>query len=203
MAYLWRKLNPTQRRELLSWRIAREHPWHSPPHNPKAGRADYHISAACYNHAPVIGCSLDRMDAFSTQLLEVLHGAGGHVRAWCVLPNHYHALVQTDDLIRLFENIGRFHGTTSHRWNGEENARGRQVFCRMSDRAIRSERHFWATMNYIHNNAVHHRYVKLWTEWPWSSASAFLENVGRKEAEQIWKAYPIKKYGAKWDGQDI
>ena len=30
--YLWRQLNQKQQEELLAWRKARGHPWHSPPH---------------------------------------------------------------------------------------------------------------------------------------------------------------------------
>ncbi|MBI2946378.1 MAG: hypothetical protein HYY23_01955 [Verrucomicrobia bacterium] len=143
------------------------------------------------------------MDGFCAALLAVFakHGAVPH--AWCVLPNHYHALVETEDVRGLFRELGRLHGRTSHAWNGEEKTRGRQVFYRATDRAIRSERHFWATMNYIHNNPVHHGYVKLWTEWPWTSAHAYLEAMGRDEAERVWREYPVRQYGAKWDPPGI
>lgn len=136
-------------------------------------------------------------------MLDALAKGNGVVHAWCVLPNHYHALVETENLRGLLGELGRFHGRTAFEWNGEEMLRGRQVFCRAADRMIRSERHFWATMNYIHNNAVHHRYVKIWTEWPWSSAAAYLESVGRDEAEKVWRKYPVKGYGAKWDSADV
>lgn len=53
--------------------------------------------------------------------------------------------------------------------------------------------------NYVHNNPVHHGYVRLWTEWPWSSAGEYLEQLGRAEAERVWKEYPILDYGKTWD----
>ena len=68
---------------------------------------------------------------------------------------------------------------------------------------MRSERHFFATVNYVHNNPAHHRYVRLWIEWGWSSASEYLEQMGRTEAERVWREYPIRDYGKKWDGADI
>ena len=197
--YLWRELTSKQREELLAWRVARLRPWHSPPHLSEAGRFCFHISAACYEHAEHIGFSKERMDSFSDALLAQLAEVGGQTLAWCVLPNHYHALIRTEDLTQLLVGLGKVHGRFSFIWNAEENRRGRKVFFRASDRMIRSECHFWATMNYVHHNAVHHGYVKLWTEWPWSSAHAYLESVGRDEAERIWKAYPLKKFGAKWD----
>jgi putative transposase len=64
---------------------------------------------------------------------------------------------------------------------------------------MRSDRHFWATLNYVHNNAVHHGYVERWQDWPWSSATRFIEEMGRDRVKEIWKKYPILEYGKKWD----
>jgi len=72
-----------------------------------------------------------------------------------------------------------------------------------ADRVMRSERHYWATLNYIHHNPVHHGYVERWPDWPWSSASGFLEQLGRDEAEQIWLEYPIEDYGKGWDDPEM
>ncbi len=69
----------------------------------------------------------------------------------------------------------------------------------MSDRYIRDERHFWVTMNYIHNNPVHHRYVKKWQEWPYSSTIEFLNSVSKERVTEIWKEYPVLDYGKEWD----
>jgi putative transposase len=110
------------------------------------------------------------MTQFTEMWLALLSAHTVRIPAWCVLPNHYHALVETPNVLELLWELGRLHGRTSHRWNGEEKARGRQVFHRAAERFMRTERHYWATLNYGHNNPVHHRYVKLWTEWPWSSA---------------------------------
>jgi len=70
-------------------------------------------------------------------------------------------------------------------------------------RAIRSERHFGATMNYVHHNPVHHGYCRQWQDWPFSSASAFLQSVGKEEAARIWNAYPILEYGKGWDDPEM
>jgi len=64
---------------------------------------------------------------------------------------------------------------------------------------MKSERHFWASLNYIHHNPVHHEYVEQWQDWPWSSAKEFLERVGRAQALEMWKQYPVMDYGKKWD----
>jgi putative transposase len=201
--YIWRQLTPEQREELLIWRKARGYPWHSPPHRPNYGHLHFLISAACYEHAPHIGFSLYRMDSFAAALLDVLQQHSTRIVAWCVLPNHYHALVEAPNVLKLLYQLGRFHGRTSHAWNDEEGTRGRTVFCRSTERFMRSERHFFATVNYVHNNPVHHGYVRQWTDWMWSSAGEYLKLVGRAEAERVWKSYPLGDYGRKWDHADL
>ena len=58
-------------------------------------------------------------------------------------------------------------------------------------------------MNYVHNNPVHHGYVKKWQEWSFSSAIDFLEKVGREKAKEIWLNYPLLDYGNGWDDSEL
>lgn len=197
--YLWRQLTPKQRDELLAARQAHQRPWHSPPRFDGEGKTHFHLSAACFEHADLISASLERIEAFTSELQTALDAACKHIFAWCVLPNHYHALVETWNPRETAKLLGQFHGRTSFAWNAADHTRERTCFHRVSDRAIRGERHFWATMNYIHNNPVHHGYVEKWTEWPWSSAVEFLASVGRDEALRIWHEFPVLDYGKKWD----
>jgi putative transposase len=121
------------------------------------------------------------------------------IYAWCILPNHYHVLVRTERIKELREKLGQFNGRSSFKWNGEDDRRGRKVWYNCFERPMKSERHFWATLNYVHHNPVHHGYVKKWTDWPWSSARRYLEEVGLERAKETWLKYPILDYGRKWD----
>ena len=134
-----------------------------------------------------------------SKLLGLCQSIGASLFAWCILPNHYHLLVQTDTIRLLLAAIGRFHGATSFKWNGEDTTRGRKVWYRCIERSMRSERHFFATLNYIHHNAVKHGYVKTWQEWPYSSAANFIETVGKQTAIEMWRDYPVLNYGDEWD----
>jgi putative transposase len=194
--YVWRKLTAAQRDELLKLRISLDRPWHGPPTVFHQGR--FHLAAACYDHRPIIGVSLKRIESFNEVLLETLQECDTSLFAWCVLPNHYHLLIETRNLSALKWQVGRLHGRTSKLWNLDDK-HGRKVWHRCSDRAIRDERHFWVTMNYIHHNPVRHGYVTRWEEWPFSSASSFVTSVGRERATAIWRNYPLKNYGARWD----
>lgn len=129
----------------------------------------------------------------------VCHDFCVYLYAWCILPNHYHALVKTDRIRDLRRALGQFHGRSSFKWNHEDDRRGRKVWHNCFERPIKTDRHFWATLNYIHHNPVHHGYVEQWQDWPWSSAGEFLRVVGRPRALELWQRYPILDYGKKWD----
>ena len=68
---------------------------------------------------------------------------------------------------------------------------------------MKSERHFWATVNYVLHNAVRHGYVERWQDWPYSSAAQYLAEVGREEVEHRWHQYPLLDYGADWDPPEL
>jgi putative transposase len=196
--YRWRTLKEEERREVLEQRLQRGHPIHSPQHIDSGDRS-YHLTAACFEHQSHIGHSTKRMNQFAADWLEVLHAGSEGVSAWVLLPNHYHALVRTERVLELLAALGKLHGRTSFTWNGEEATRGRQVWCKAAETVMKSEGHFFATVNYIHHNPVKHRYTEKWTDWPWSSAAEWLEHTGREVAEAQWTKYPIKEYGAGWD----
>jgi putative transposase len=157
--YSWRRMAPERRREALKYRQRHRLPWHSPPHY-VGDSGLYLLTAACYEHRPVIGVDARRMAEFEVELLETLTRHTRECFAWIVLPNHYHVLVSAPDIKGLLKAVGQLHGRTSFRWNGEDALRGRQVWYRAAETEMKSEGHFWATLNYVLHNAVRHGYVE-------------------------------------------
>jgi putative transposase len=147
----------------------------------------------------VIGKGPERMSECEAEVLRICDNLGSRIYAWCILPNHYHLLLRTDRIKELRSSIGHFHGRSSFEWNRADNRRGRKVWFNCFEKPMKSERHFWASLNYVHHNPVHHGYVKRWSDWPWSSARRYLEKIGQEEARRIWLKYPILDYGKKWD----
>lgn len=197
--YDYRRMTSVERARVMEYRRLRNLPLHSPPHWAMGFSAQYLVTAACFEHTPIIGKNPERLTECEGQLLAACQRYASKIYAWCVLPNHYHVLLGSRRIKTLCQELGRFHGRSSFSWNSEDGQRGRKVWFRCFDREIRSERHFWATLNYIHHNPVHHGHVEKWQDWIWSSASKFLESVGRERAAQIWKDYPILDYGKGWD----
>jgi len=197
--YEWRKMSERQRMQVLVGRQKNLRPWHRPPHFTDEGFHCYHVSSACYEHRPVIGMSPARMAEFESKLVEVLSSRDRKLYAWCILPNHWHALVHADHLPVMTREIGQLHGRASFQWNGEDAKRGRKCWHSCADRRIRSVRHFHVAQNYIHHNPVKHGFVEKWEDWPFSSATAYLQEMGRDVVLQEWKEYPVLEMGTGWD----
>ena len=201
--YRWRTWTQEQRQTILKERQQRGNPFHSPPRKVSGETSLYLITAACFEHRPIIGHPECRLNQFSTRLCDLAIDSCNQVFAWVVLPNHYHFLAQITELNLLFSELGKLHGRTSYEWNGEDSTLGRQVWCKAAETAIKSEGHFFATLNYVLNNPVHHGYCKKWPDWPYSSANDYLENIGREKALQIWQNYPLYDYGKSWDPPEL
>ncbi len=200
--YCWRSMSRLQREYVLGLRKLAKRPWHSPPHQVAGGNTIYHITAAIYEHHPIIGHTPERLAAFEQNLLTAVTAQGEKVFVWCVLPNHYHLLLDAPDVMATLDGIGRLHGRTSREWNLEERKVGRKCWHRAADRSMRNDRHFRVTLNYVLNNAVHHGYVKQWREWPYSNATVYLDAIGREIALRNWYDYPVLDYGKGWDNPE-
>ncbi|MCX7593324.1 MAG: transposase [Fischerella sp.] len=207
--YEYRKLTSEQKAELVKSRLIRGYPPHSPPH-PVRDQPFYLLTAACYEHQcymhsesrrqQLLGMIFDRFsyseneqesaEALTTNL---------NIYAWVVLPNHYHLLVQVVNFDVLSELFRRIHGATSRQWNTEDNATKRKVWYRWSDRAIRSERHYYTTLSYIHYNPVKHNLVKSPYDWVESSVHWYLQTYGQQWLRDCWIQYPVRDYGKNWD----
>jgi len=197
--YDWRKMTLEERKATLEHRQRNKLPWHSLPHLDLEGEYYYIISASCYEHKQVIGVSPDRMADFENEILLACDELKIVIFAWCILPNHYHLVLRTEYIRDLRKRLAQTHGRTSRKWNLEDGSVGRKVWSNCMERPLKSEQHFWASLNYVHHNAVHHGYVDNWQDWLFSSAKLFLEEVGRDKAAEIWRQYPILDYGKKWD----
>jgi len=197
--YLWRQMTEIQREDARRYRRTCHFPKHSPPHFEVSGRGTFLVTAACYEHAHVIGENPTRMSDFESDLLSACEQFGAEIFAWCLLPNHYHVLLKTADIKALPKELGLVHGRSSYEWNREDGTRGRQVWHNCFERKIRGGGHFMATFNYVLHNAVHHGYVDRWQDWEWSNAKNYLAEVGDAQAKVNWLRYPIRNYGKKWD----
>jgi putative transposase len=194
--YEYRKLTQEQKIIIIQERLAKGYPPHSPPH-PVKNSEFYLITATCYEHKCRIN-SEERRQQLLNQLFEQFTYQDIEILAWIVLQNHYHLLISNIDLKILSKVFRSIHGSIARQWNLEDNLTGK-LWCSFSDRAIRSERHYYTTLNYIHYNPVKHGWAKSPYAWTESSVHWYLENYGRDWLRSCWIEYPIRDYGKGWD----
>ncbi len=195
--YNWRKMTEEQQDEVLKSRQGNKIAWHSPPNG--YTKTWYHISAACFEHKNIIGSSAERMVDFENKLRIKLSSVSESIISWCIMPNHYHILIQAMNISACKKELGKLHGSTSFLWNKEDNIQGRKCWHRCLAKKIKSEEHLFATINYIHNNPVKHKYVSKWQDWTFSSAKNYLDDVGFEHAKKMWLEYPVLNMGNGWD----
>jgi len=171
--YEYRKLTPEQKAELVKHRLSRGYPPHAPPHQVR-DKSFYLLTAACYEHKFHMH-SESRRQQLLDMIFERFITSDVTICAWAVLPNHYHLLVHIVNFEVLSDLFRRIHGITSRQWNLEENVTKRKVWYRWCDRAIRSERHYYTTLNYIHYNPVKHSLVQSPYDWIESSVHWYLQ----------------------------
>lgn len=123
----------------------------------------------------------------------LLHWDGQRYRllAWCVMPNHVHVLVETQEGWPL---SGILHGWKSFTAKAINRRLGRTgpVWMRdYFDRYIRDDRHLAAATAYIHGNPVKAALVQDQSEWPYSSASLH-GNAGDPPANTLEREHPAR-----------
>jgi len=195
--YEYRRLSDKEKREVVEERKRAGKPWHAPPHYSK-GEAWYFVTAAIYEHRLIME-SEDRRNYLRHRLIEGIDGVGGKTTAWVVLPNHYHALCLLPDIEAFSAMSKELHRGTAYEWNGIDDARGRQVWYRHSDREIRDERHYHVAFNYVHANPVKHGWVSRGDEWRCSSIHEHLRELGHEYLRELWTKYPPRDMGKGWD----
>ncbi len=195
--YRYRRSTFSEQDAILDERQARGYPLHAPPHQECETRR-YLLTAACYQHQAFLNTPERRLEFEEKVLNSLQETVDARIYAWCILPNHYHVVVE-GDLLAMGKKLHRLHNGTSTGWNRQDGKAGRKVWYRYSNHNLRTERMFRIALNYVHANAVKHGYVAKAENWPNCSARQHLETVGRLEAQRLWKQYPVADLDASWD----
>ena len=106
-------------------------------------------------------------------LLRVTRRRRWTILDWCLMPNHYHLLIQLDD-DGLSDGMRELNGCFS-RWSNRETGRtgsGHLVKNRFGCVDVIREGHLWNLLSYIPLNPVRAELVERPEEWPWSGYRA-------------------------------
>ena len=120
--------------------------------------------------------------------------------AWCLMPNHFHLLVQIRDETTLLtkalpkfktleelnsanaisKQFSRLFSSYTQAYNKKYMRMGSLFMKNFKRHLIDTNNYFSKIVHYIHANPVHHGFVKAISDWRWSSYHSFLSNAPTK-----------------------
>lgn len=115
-------------------------------------------------------CALKDDGAVAIVADALRNGESYTLRAWCVMPNHVHALITPAEGALLGDIVRRWKGPTARAINLQRGARGPFWAREYFDRYMRDETHYLATIAYIERNPVAAGLCAYARDWRWSSA---------------------------------
>jgi len=121
--------------------------------------------------------------------------------AYCLMPNHFHILVQVRDehilkpLISnkeadfhkfIMQRLSNFLNSYAKAFNKQQSRRGSLFIDYTKRKEISNDCYFSKIINYIHQNPVHHGFCKEVNEWEYSSYNSIISiNKGTKLERNI------------------
>ncbi len=137
----------------------------------------------------------ERIAALVEQALKHFDGERYHLIAWCIMPNHVHVLIQQREGHPLSKVIQSWKSFTAHKANKLLGRSGDFWMPDYVDRFIRDEKHFMATVEYIHHNPVKAGLVSAPEEWRWSSAACGGASAGNAGNASVSDAQSVGQAG--------
>lgn len=98
-----------------------------------------------------------------------------HLYAYCLMGNHIHLLLQTEEEGEQLEQIFKRIGVRYVAWYNRKYGRTGHLFQdRFLSEPVDSEAYLWTVIPYIHQNPVKAKICRLPQEYPWSSYQEYL-----------------------------
>lgn len=153
-------------------------PWpHAPPHWTLLP-GTYLVTAGTFQRQRLFDTPA-KLTLVTHRLLDTAKEFGWQIKAWAVLANHYHILVDspegTGESLRVW--LTNFHRTTAIALNQVDETPGRRVWFNFWESHITHQTSYLVRLRYVNENAVHHKLVPLARMYPWCSAAWFETNA--------------------------
>jgi len=131
--------------------------------------------------------SIAKLDYLHNSLLSLAKEQGWQLEAWAVFPNHYHfvghAPDHADTLVKFMKHL---HHSTALWLNEHDNTPGRKVWHNYWETSLTFENSYFARLNYVHQNAVHHGLVPVANKYRWCSAAWFERTATVAQVKTIY-----------------
>ena len=144
--------------------------WHHAPHHVFVPNTVYMVTAGTLHKAHLFRGNV-RLELLQKTLFEIMKTRGWKIRAWALFSNHYHWIgvsPETGSIRRLVQHL---HSESAKLLNQLDGTSGRKVWFQYWDKCLTYEKSYFARLNYVNNNAVHHGLVPKASLYPFCSAS--------------------------------
>jgi putative transposase len=177
--------------------------WHHAPEHRFVPGLTYMITGATLYHRHFYPTSA-LLEMLQGQLLELTATCDWQVNVWAVFSDHYHLIGYAgENSWAIRPLIQRMHSQFSLALNLKQGKPGRKVWHQYWDTCLTLSASYYARLNYVINNPVHHGLVSVAANYPYCSAglvergwrSAFRRKVqsfkydrihGRDDFHPIW-----------------
>jgi putative transposase len=139
----------------------------------------FHVTARGNRRQPIFNDDRDR-ERFLSLLTEVVSRSGWRCHAFCLMPNHYHLLIETPEP-NLSTGMYRLNGSYAQWFNRRHGVDGHLFQRRFHSALVGSIWHLVELSRYIVLNPVRAGLCSHPGEWRWSSYRATI-GIGRRPA---------------------
>jgi putative transposase len=151
--------------------------WHHSPAHELSESGAYMVTAGTYLKKRLF-MSDELLGAVQDSLFKLAAEYRWQLQAWAIMANHYHFVAIPDGAATSLVNmIRKLHAQTATDLNRKLVTPEQKVWFQYWDTHLTFEKSYFARLNYVHNNPVHHRLVPNATEYPWCSAGWFEHNA--------------------------
>jgi putative transposase len=137
----------------------------------------HHVTARGCMRMPIFGHRAAR-GAFLDRVAIALEGSPVRIISYCVMPNHVHLLVKTEDEGDLSDPLREILGAFAAWYKAKYGHEGHVFERRFRSVPCESDRHIDEACRYIAMNPVRAKLAPTALEYPWSS---FPQNIGLAE----------------------
>lgn len=130
----------------------------------------YHATHRGNRRSRIFCCEEDR-DVYGAFLQRYVQRFGLSIRAWRLMGNHVHLVVEPANPDSLSQALGQAHGKYAQWFNAQYGLSGHLWSGRFCSTA-QDGPHLWAAVRHVELNAVRAGLVNDARDWPWSSARA-------------------------------
>jgi REP element-mobilizing transposase RayT len=130
----------------------------------------YHVTTRGNDGRSIVGGRAEAW-SFLFHLAHVVEGHAWECLAYCVMQNHYHAVIRLREP-NLADGMTVLNGVWARRYNGRHDRTGHLFERRYRSPLIESEHHLLEVLRYLPLNPVRARLCRHPRAWPWSSYQA-------------------------------